>query len=376
MKKRIGYLGPPGTFSELAASRYLGDSGNFDIIPLPALADIFLGVERGELEEGILPLENSTEGSVNQTLDLLAHRFTQVKIKGEIILPVTHHLLVRPGVSLNELEQVISHPQALAQCRLFLERFLPQAEIKEAVSTAEAAALIARTSAPWAAIGTALVAQSHGLVVLAEDINDYPDNATRFIIISQKDTPEGPGCKTSLIFSVLDRPGALCNVLLEFSKREIDLTRIESRPTRNRLGEYLFFVDFKGHRLEGIIREALMAIAKHVIDLRVLGSYPIDGKYSPRSAPAPLSQLSQLRAEVDQLDDQIVKLLGQRTRIVKKIGELKKKGKIRNSCREEEIIYRLRKIAREQGMDEQIIERIYHLLFGYYVSLQTVKQDS
>ncbi|MBC7324768.1 MAG: prephenate dehydratase, partial [Moorella sp. (in: Bacteria)] len=125
---KIGYLGPPGTFSEMAARRYLEGTQGAEMVSLPSLAGIFLAVEKGELDEGILPLENSTEGSVTQTLDLLAHRFPLVKIKGELVLPVTHQLLVRPGVALKEVQQVLSHPQALAQCRSFLERFLPAAE--------------------------------------------------------------------------------------------------------------------------------------------------------------------------------------------------------------------------------------------------------
>jgi len=274
MIKKIGYLGPPGTFSEMAAKVYLNGQGKGEMIPLPALSDIFQAVERGGLTEGILPLENSTEGSVNQTLDLLAHRFPQAKIRQEIILSVNHHLLARTGVPFRKIVRVVSHPQALAQCRSYLESALPGVEIQEAASTAEAAALVAAMPAPWAAIGTAQAAQSCGLVVLAEKINDSAANATRFIAVAREDAPPGPGCKTSLLFSVEDRPGALCNVLLEFAERKINLTRIESRPTRNRLGEYLFFVDLQGHRTEPAVGQALAAVAQHTTSLRVLGSYP------------------------------------------------------------------------------------------------------
>lgn len=274
MIKKIGYLGPPGTFSEMAARVYLNGQGKGEIIPFPSLADIFQAVEKGGLTEGILPLENSTEGSVNQTLDLLAHRFPQAKIRQEIILSINHHLLARTGVPFHKIVRVVSHPQALAQCRSYLESALPGVEVQEAASTAEAAALVAAMPAPWAAIGTAQVARSCGLVVLAKKINDSAANATRFIAVAREDAPQGPGCKTSIIFSVEDRPGALCDVLLEFAQRKINLTRIESRPTRNRLGEYLFFVDFQGHRLDQVVQQALAAVSRRAVSMRVLGSYP------------------------------------------------------------------------------------------------------
>ncbi len=381
MGNRIGYLGPPGTFSELAARRYLDYLGKQDrdaeIIPLPSLADVFVAVEGGKTQEGVLPLENSTEGSVNQTLDLLTHRFLQVKIRGEIILPVAHQLLARPGVALKEITRVISHPQALAQCRSFLARFLPEAEIEEAASTAKAAALVAEARAPWAAIGTALVARSWGLAVLAENINDSPDNATRFIVIGLNDAPQMPGCKTSLLFSVQNRPGALCDVLWEFSKKAINLTRIESRPAKNRLGEYLFFVDFEGHRREQAVQQTLAAIKRHVVSMRVLGSYPsypVNGRFSSLPAPPAPVLLKQLRAEIDHLDEQIIMLLAQRARLVRQVGELKRRVRLskRDKGREEEIIRRLRALAGEQGLDGQIVEKVYRLLFAYYVSLQVV----
>lgn len=283
MTKKIGYLGPPGTFSEMAARLYLSSVDKGELIPFPSLTDIFMAVEKGGLTEGILPLENSTEGSVNQTLDLLAHRFGQAKIKNEIILSVNHHLLARTGIPFHKVVRVVSHPQALAQCRSFLENSLPGVEVQEAASTAEAAALVATTPAPWAAIGTAQVAQSCGLVILAEKINDSSANATRFVVVAREDAPQGPGCKTSIIFSVEDRPGALCDVLLEFAERKINLTRIESRPTKNRLGEYLFFVDFQGHRLDQVVQQALLAVSRRVVSLRVLGSYPAVSGEEPKA---------------------------------------------------------------------------------------------
>jgi prephenate dehydratase len=378
---KIGYLGPPGTYSEIAARRYregFGESsGKMELVPLSSLEEIFSGVEGGRLDEGVIPLENSTEGSVNQTMDLLAHRFHGVKIRGEVILPVFLNLLARPGVSLGEISCVLSHPQAVAQCRLFLGRFLPAAELRETASTAEAAALVAASPAPWAAVGTAAVARTYGLAVLAERINDCPDNATRFIVIGREEAPPGPGCKTSLLFSVEDRPGTLYAVLAEFAKRNINLTRIESRPKKNRLGEYLFFLDFAGHRLEKPAGEALAAVSGLVVDLRVLGSYPAAGTPSTAAGPAAPSravpsclQLRQVREEIDRVDEQIVRLLGRRTRLAKKIGGLKKGARLRDRTREEEIIRRVRRIAAEEGLDESFVVRIYRQLFTYCVALQ------
>jgi len=281
--KRIGYLGPPGTFSELATRFYLDRLKKYNNYEEPAtvclssFADILSAVESGDLEEGLLPFENSTEGSINIILDLLAHRFKKVKIKEEIIIPVIHQLLARQCFNADEIEVVVSHPQALAQCRGFIEQYLYRAQKKEVISTAEAARLVALHQGPWAAIGTSLIAETYNLVVLAENVNDYPENATRFVVIALKDSKPVPGCKTSLILSVNDRPGALCDILIEFAKRQINLTHIESRPTKNRLGDYLFFIDFEGHREDAHVRDALAYIKDYTVSMRILGSYPAHG---------------------------------------------------------------------------------------------------
>ncbi len=278
--KRIGYLGPPGTFSELAARFYLerlkknGICEEPAIVCLSSFADILSAVETGEIEEGLLPFENSTEGSINIILDLLAQQFKKAKIKEEAVIPVVHQLLARKSYGPGEIEVVVSHPQALAQCRGFIEQYLYRAQKKEVVSTAEAARLVSLHQGPWAAIGASLVAETYNLVVLAENVNDYPENATRFIVISLKDSEPAPGCKTSLILSVNDRPGALCDILKEFAQRYINLTHIESRPTKGRLGDYLFFIDFEGHREDVHVRDALSHIKDYIVSMRILGSYP------------------------------------------------------------------------------------------------------
>ncbi len=281
--KRIGYLGPPGTFSELAARFYIdqlrkvGHDEEADAVCLSSFADILSAVESGELEEGLLPFENSTEGSINVILDLLAHRFKEVKIKGEAIIPVVHQLLARQWMSADEIEVVVSHPQALAQCWGFIEQYLYLAQKKEVISTAEAARLVSLHQEPWAAIGTSLAAETLNLVVIAGNINDYPENATRFVIIAMQDSKPVSGCKTSLILSVNDRPGALYDILKEFASREINLTHIESRPTKSRLGDYLFFIDLEGHREDAHVCDALSCIKMYTVSMRILGSYPAYG---------------------------------------------------------------------------------------------------
>lgn len=286
--KRIGYLGPPGTFSELAARFYIDrirERGNYeeaDVVYLSSFSDILSAVESGELEEGLLPYENSTEGPINIILDLLAHQFKKVQIKEEVIIPVVHHLLGRQWLTLDEIEIVVSHPQAFAQCRSFIEQYLCRAQKKEVISTAEAARLVSLHQGPWAAIGTSLVALTYNLVALAENVNDYPENATRFVVIALKDSKPAPGCRTSLILSVNDRPGALYDILKEFAQRQINLTYIESRPTKSRLGDYLFFIDFEGHREDAVVRDALSYIKNYTVSMRILGSYPAQGNAKKR----------------------------------------------------------------------------------------------
>jgi prephenate dehydratase len=281
----IGYLGPAGTFSELAARYYIEEKIKKEmsenkhheeavLTPFSSLQKVLLAVEKGIVTAGIVPLENSVEGAVNQTLDLLAHNFFKIYFQKEIILAVIHHLLVRPGTKPSSLKQIISHPQALAQCRNYIEQNFPDVETIETSSTTSAAALVAGSHEPWAAIGTTLAAENNGLQILASNINDYPDNATRFIVVGLEDNEQVPGCKTSVIVTIKDRPGALYSILAEFARRNINLTRIESRPAKRKLGDYLFFIDFLGHRLDKNVHEALDEIIKHTLSLRILGSYP------------------------------------------------------------------------------------------------------
>jgi prephenate dehydratase len=237
-----------------------------------------MAVQNGAVDRAVVPIENSLEGSVTTTLDTLAGEADRVRIVAEVIRPISHSLIARPGVALDDLVRVVSHPQALAQCREFLRERVPSARTESTGSTAEAVRLVASSDEPLAALGTALAAELYGCAVLAEAVEDRADNLTRFVWLGADGAPPhgGQADKTSIVFWGFndESPGALVNVLRELSDREINLTRIESRPRRVGLGHYMFFADLEGGAEEPRIAEALAALRARVEELRVLGSYP------------------------------------------------------------------------------------------------------
>jgi prephenate dehydratase len=268
---RLAYLGPPGTFSEEAALRYDPQGPH---LPLPSISAVAAAVATGMAEAGVVPIENSLEGSVPETLDVLVHQ-SDLLVRSELVLPIEHHLLVPPGVEASQVKVIFSHPQALAQCRRFIERCFPRAELVAALSTAAAVEeALARQDA--AAIGTRRAAQLYGAQVLAEAIHDRRPNLTRFLLLARQDHPPTGRDKTSLAFTFAteDRPGLLVGALTEFSSRGINLSKIESRPTGDRLGTYIFLVDVDGHRQEPPLAEALEAVRRQCSFFRILGSYP------------------------------------------------------------------------------------------------------
>lgn len=275
---RVAYLGPAGTFTEDALREAAPDE---EIAPLrrPTVADAILAVERGEAERAFVPFENSTEGSVRSTLDTLAFEAARVTIVGEHDFEVHAHLIAREGVELGDVAAVLSHPQPLAQCARFLRDHLPGIERRSVSSTAEAVRMVGESVRPWAAIGARAAAELYGCAVLRERIEDEPDNVTRFVWIAPSGTaPEGGDrWRTSLVFSELgaDHPGALVEALQEFSSREVNLSRIESRPLRRGLGRYMFFVDAEGALEDPAIAEALAALRTKAESVRILGSYPV-----------------------------------------------------------------------------------------------------
>jgi chorismate mutase/prephenate dehydratase len=265
---RVAYLGPAGTNTHVAALRHFGASAEFT--PTRAIPDVFQDVERGGSEVGVVPIENSTEGVVNHTLDGLIE--SDLLICGEVSLEIHHHLLSR-AAELAEIKRVVSHPQALAQCREWLDRHLPHAEVVATPSTANAAEQAAG-DVSTAAVASDLAGRLYGLPLLRERIEDHANNVTRFVVVGRRPAGRTGRDKTSVLFTIKDEVGTLHRILEPFATARLSLTKIESRPTRRRPWEYVFFVDFKGHRDDPVTQGVLAAVRERCLFLKVLGSYP------------------------------------------------------------------------------------------------------
>ena len=270
---RIAYLGPPGTFSEEAVLRCDLARGD-EAVPYPSFAEAYAALRRGEVDRALLPIENSIEGSVGATLDLLVHEPGPL-IRRELLLRVRQHLLARPGTRLEDVTRVLSHPQPFGQCRRFLSEKLPRAALEPTHSTAEAARRVAEGAAGAAAIGSRAAAERYALALLAEEIQDVDENFTRFVLLADRDEAPTGEDRTSIAFTLdRDRPGGLYEVLGEFAGRDINLSKIESRPTKQAVGHYVFFIDFEAHRLDAAGASAIEGVRARVHRLDVLGSYP------------------------------------------------------------------------------------------------------
>ena len=281
---RIAYLGPAGTFTEDALGEIELSGEGIERQRKPSIHDAILAVEEGGADRAFVPIENSIEGSVRNTLDTLAFETESVAIVGEHDFAVHAALLAREAIELDRIAVVLSHPQPLSQCARFLRKHLPDAELHEAASTAEAARLVSESTEPWAAIGAVSAARLYGCAILRERIEDEDNNVTRFVWIGRGRVEtdsgglpaDGGPWKTSLVFSELgeDHPGALVEALREFSSRNINLTRIESRPLRLGLGRYMFFCDLEGALSAPAVEEAIDALRTKAESVRILGSYP------------------------------------------------------------------------------------------------------
>ncbi len=277
---RVAYLGPAGTYTDEA----MRASGPADLVAEPrgTVYETVMAVQEAETDRAVVPIENSLEGAVGATLDALAGEADRVRIAAEVVHPIHHCLVTRSDLPLDRIGRVLSHPQATAQCARFLRERLPAAERVAATSTAEAVRAVSDSAEPWAALGSRLSAELYGCKVLAEAVEDHSDNLTRFVWLAPALAPagavEGP-FKTSVVFWGFNdaSPGALVSVLGELSDRDINLTKIESRPRRAGLGHYMFFADLIGHEQEPHVAEALTALGRRVETLRVLGSYPVAG---------------------------------------------------------------------------------------------------
>ncbi len=269
---RVAYLGPLGTFSEEAVARC--DLATGEPVPFPTFADAYRALRRGEVDGALLPIENSIEGSVGASLDLLVHEPGPL-IRRELLLPVRQHLLARAGTGIEDVTRVLSHPQPLGQCSRFLRERLPRAVLEPTHSTADAARKVAAGEPGAAAIGSSAAAGRYGLVLLAEGIQDVDENVTRFVLLAQADEAPTGRDRTSIAFTLdRDRPGGLYEVLGEFAGRGINLSKVESRPMKEALGHYVFFLDFEAHRLDGAAADALAGVRSRVHRLYLLGSYP------------------------------------------------------------------------------------------------------
>jgi prephenate dehydratase len=278
-RTRVAFLGPEGTFTEEALFASIRRASDIEPVPEPTVYDCVMAVHEKQVDRAIVPIENSLEGSVNATLDTLALETDRVAIVGEMVHPIQHCLIARSALPLDQIERVVSHPQASAQCARFIRDRLPDALVISANSTADAVRLVAESKGAWAALGNRLSARLYGCEVLESGVEDVPENETRFVWLASSGHEPEPSDRTSWKTSVVfwglpDAPGALVSVLREFAERNVNLSKIESRPRKQRLGRYIFFADLEGRETDPAIVAALAAVRASVETLRTLGSYP------------------------------------------------------------------------------------------------------
>ena len=265
---KIAFFGAAATYSHLAAREKFGST--VTLLPTASIAEVFQEVKQVRVSFGVVPIENSTEGVVGHTLDLLVD--SDLRICAEVFLVIHHNLLSRTGRA-EDLHRIVSHPQALAQCRVWLGGHFPSLPVEEVASTAHAAKMAAQDSAVGA-ISSCLAKEVYNLQLVAANIEDQSNNITRFLVIADKDPGPSKNDKTSLVFSVKDEPGVLHRMLQPFAKSRINLSKIESRPIKNKLWEYMFFLDLKGHRAEPRVQRAIKDVERNCTFLKILGSYP------------------------------------------------------------------------------------------------------
>lgn len=268
----IAYLGPAGTFTQQAAYFY---QKNAEMLAYQTIDEVIEAVDKGMASLGIVPIENSTEGTVNATLDTLIFD-AQVFIKEELSLKISQNLFIKKENEGKEIKKILSHPQGLAQCRKFMRENFPGAETVATASTAEAAKIVSESEEVLAAVGNSLAGDIYGLHTMCENIQDQNENTTTFVVITKEDTsPPVMGYKTSLAFSKQDKPGELHKILDIFAIWDINMTKILSRPMRHKPGEYVFFIDFEGFDAIEDVNDALRMIRRKTNFFKLLGSYPV-----------------------------------------------------------------------------------------------------
>jgi prephenate dehydratase len=274
----VAFFGPSGTFTEEALLSQ-PDLAAGERVALASIPDVVAAVERGDHEVGVVPIENSIEGSVSVTLDTLVFE-SELLIQREVDLPISLNFFVKPGTKLADVTTVLSYPHAIAQCRTWLSKKLPDATIVAANSTAEAAQRVSRSKrADQAAIGNQLAADIYGLQRLAKDIEDHPENQTRFVVVGRGIPAPSGHDKTSIVcFQRADRPGSLLGMLQELAARSLNLTKLESRPTKQSLGDYCFLMDIEGHLDDELVADCLRTLMAKGVRVKFLGSYPVAGQ--------------------------------------------------------------------------------------------------
>lgn len=277
---RIAFLGPPGTFTEEALFSQ-ADLASADLVAFRSMPEVLAAAAAHDVDYGFAPIENSIDGTVHESMDGLVFEH-DLLIQREVVIPVRLNLMGPPGMALADVRRVVSFPKAIAQCRGFLASTLTDVEVMAANSTAEAVQQVAETRPEGtAAVGPALAAKLYGLEVLAADIEDHPDNETRFVLLAARGIPAPTGHdKTSIVcFQHSDHPGSLHSILGQFSARAINLTKLESRPTKKGLGDYCFIIDLEGHVADEVIADCLRDLHAQLPHLKFLGSYPAAGEH-------------------------------------------------------------------------------------------------
>jgi len=280
--RRVAFLGPVGTFTEQALHREAGLAAG-ELVPMATMADVLFAVNEGDVDAGVVPIENAIEGTVNVNQDTLAFD-VDLLIEREVVLPVHLDLMARPGTTLDQVTRVWSYPHALAQCRKFLARELALAETEASNSTADAARMLSQSDDPHgAAIAPRRAAEVYGLEVIAAAVEDHDNNETRFVLVAREGIPAATGHdKTSIVvFQRADEPGSLLTILQEFAARGINLTKLESRPTGRGLGDYCFLIDLEGHLSDEVVADAMRSLKAKQADVKFLGSYPMAGAQGP-----------------------------------------------------------------------------------------------
>ena len=281
----VAYFGPEATFTHEALLTQ-PDLAGAELRPLGAITDVLEAVARGEADLGFVPIENAIEGTVSATIDGLIHD-VELHIQREVVMDIHLHLMARPGLALEDVRTVSSYPHALAQCQKYLAKALPGVDQRAANSTADAARALGESAGTdaraEAAIAPRIAAERYGLTIIAEDVEDHPENQTRFVLVARTRVPKPTGHdKTSIVcFQRADHPGSLHGILGQFAARNINLTKLESRPTKQGLGDYCFVIDLSGHLGDEVVADCLRDLHAGLAGVKFLGSYPAAGEHGP-----------------------------------------------------------------------------------------------